>query len=374
MTHSSDSDSSEDSDKGIRYKTDSIRNKTEKKSETVREHLHRKKGDHHRRKRSSSTDEEYERRKRRKEKKRKREKETQYDRGEDRFACKNLISIKNKNEDENSRSSTNLTSTLPELRGNTDNHDTNFGPALPPHLLKNDLSTPEIRGNNTQETETTNTEDTTELKEISPQTIGPALPPDFQKSININNIQKREEMNIETPEQNENSLQSIGPVLPPHLQKSSHKGKIPNTDASNVETSRLLGENSPETIGPVLPPHLQKPIIDNDVDQTAETQAGTVIGPTLPTHLRKQLAEASVQEDNDDDCYGPLPQGAALTRSHLELEERSLQLKINQLNPEGPDEPKREEWMLELPAVRAANLGLGPRTFRMKGTPDLSDR
>lgn len=35
---------------------------------------------------------------------------------------------------------------------------------------------------------------------------------------------------------------------------------------------------------------------------------------------------------------------------------------------------KREEWMTELPPAQAVNLGLGPRKFRLRDGPDMSDR
>lgn len=38
------------------------------------------------------------------------------------------------------------------------------------------------------------------------------------------------------------------------------------------------------------------------------------------------------------------------------------------------DGNKREEWMTELPPAQAANLGLGPRKFRLRDGPDMSDR
>jgi len=34
----------------------------------------------------------------------------------------------------------------------------------------------------------------------------------------------------------------------------------------------------------------------------------------------------------------------------------------------------REQWMLELPPEKAANLGLGPRQFRKREAPDMSNR
>lgn len=41
---------------------------------------------------------------------------------------------------------------------------------------------------------------------------------------------------------------------------------------------------------------------------------------------------------------------------------------------ESNDVNKRESWMLELPPEKAASLGLGPRTFRIREGPDNADR
>ncbi|GLV39194.1 uncharacterized protein CBL_06244 [Carabus blaptoides fortunei] len=81
------------------------------------------------------------------------------------------------------------------------------------------------------------------------------------------------------------------------------------------------------------------------------------------------------QCESEDDMIGPLPAGhSGKNSSYNELEERALQMKIDSLNQSNDNRTVREEWMLELPQVRAANLGLGPRQFRAKGVPDMSDR
>ncbi|KAB0804945.1 hypothetical protein PPYR_01915 [Photinus pyralis] len=123
-------------------------------------------------------------------------------------------------------------------------------------------------------------------------------------------------------------------------------------------------------IGPVLPPHLLNKESDTS-DSTAEPKpADDVYGPSLPPHLQKAAVDNS---DEDEDTYGPLPEGTAGTHAHQALEERAYELKLGYLDPK--EETKvREEWMLELPVAGASKLGLGPRQFRKNAGPDLSDR
>ncbi|XP_063913629.1 GPALPP motifs-containing protein 1 isoform X2 [Zophobas morio] len=136
----------------------------------------------------------------------------------------------------------------------------------------------------------------------------------------------------------------IGPQLPLHLQK-------------------IKGESSSSSYGPQLPPHLKK------------HENPPSIGPYFPPHLRLKLQDDESDEEMDQDTYGPLPPGASITSSaQLALEERALQLKMDQLDPNKDSVPTREEWMVDLPQVKAANFGLGPRQFRSKPGPDMSDR
>lgn len=351
MASSSDSESSEDSDRGIRYKTDSIRHKNERTFDSSREQMNKKRKHHNRRRASSSSDyEEHERQKRKKEKQHKKEKDCQYNRtGENSPKNNQIITKRHKNTVEK----VNL---IDESQGIPDK-DT-FGPALPPRLLSKDSSSPLPQNN---------------IENSSADMIGPVLPAHLTTTSNALNTENIKVYKEEVPH-------VIGPALPLHLQKSNNDSDSKQEDAIiNIEPSEVIKENLPKIIGPALPPHLQKEAGTNiDENEKEEDSSEKIIGPTLPPHLRKQLADAGPcvdeQESDDDDSYGPLPIGAPLSKSHMELEERSWQLKIDQLNADGDGEPKREEWMLELPAVKAANLGLGPRTFRMKGRPDLSDR
>lgn len=48
-----------------------------------------------------------------------------------------------------------------------------------------------------------------------------------------------------------------------------------------------------------------------------------------------------------------------------------ITLKILQTEPQ---KNQREEWMLELPPTQAVALGLGPRKFKTREGPDMSDR
>ncbi|KAK9869476.1 hypothetical protein WA026_003231 [Henosepilachna vigintioctopunctata] len=146
-----------------------------------------------------------------------------------------------------------------------------------------------------------------------------------------------------------------GPMLPTNILTENEK-------ASSIEVDKT------ETYGPALPPHLLK--------KASTTQ----IGPALPHHLREQVddqpsASYSVEESNDEDnVYGPaLPGSETILNSQLALEERALEIKLNQLNPK-ENHTQREEWMIELPTVSASKLGLGPRQFRANAGPDMSDR
>lgn len=184
-----------------------------------------------------------------------------------------------------------------------------------------------------------------------------------------------------------------GPKLPP-----KNKKETPNTSSYSQDDSFL---------GPALPPLINKPTTSNKQEQEDDTYGPTlppiakkpepqvkdksiVIGPTLPPHIRATLTEAapseilnSLQEsdddgdadDDDDDIVGPLPAGQSSSNPNfMKLEERALEMKLNGLNKTESDSKVREEWMLELPEVHTANLGLGPRQFRAKGVPDMSDR
>lgn len=115
-----------------------------------------------------------------------------------------------------------------------------------------------------------------------------------------------------------------------------------------------------EVCGPALPPHMLNKSLANTPQQTEE----------------KRFTSCSDDEEKEDDeIYGPLPLEATFkSKSHLALEERALQMKIDLLNPERTTKESREEWMIELPDTHKTKLGLGPRQFRPNPRPDMSDR
>ncbi|CAH0557258.1 unnamed protein product [Brassicogethes aeneus] len=177
--------------------------------------------------------------------------------------------------------------------------------------------------------------------------IGPELPPHLINSKSTEKIEQKNEI--------------IGPTLPPHLQKNN------------------------SVIGPQLPSHLleMKDSSSNEEIKTDENKyesKSSYIGPVLPAHLQNPQqklpipSNLDINSDEDDEVYGPLPVGnEKLNPAQIALEERAIQIKLDKLT-NNKNKQSREEWMLELPEVKAANFGLGPRQFRSKTGPDMSDR
>lgn len=373
MPGSSLSDSSDDSDRGIRYKTDSIRNKKKIESASKNQLSNKRRHSSGKRRKELSSSDERERHKR-KYKKEHRTKivdstkdikrvTSSVDSSPSRAQIGIVLPpklLKPKNPAEGIDVTDNLTDFSPEIETEKqadikDSHDSTFGPALPPRLLKQDSNRP-------------STKNKTDIPAKSAfSTIGPVLPPGIGTSTSYN-----------IPETSSISKEKVPQITASALSSDSHNS-IENLEKKEESTTTYedgeVNEKVPKVLGPSLPPHLQKAKRET---YDEEKHPEKVIGPTLPPHLRQQLADASPcsaqQNSDEDDSYGPVPVGVPLSKTHLELEERAWQLKIDQLDPQGDEEAKREEWMLELPEVKAQNLGLGPRTFRMKGRPDLSDR
>lgn len=157
---------------------------------------------------------------------------------------------------------------------------------------------------------------------------------------------------------------SYGPQLPPHLLK------LRETSRDNVAEGRDSSKNEEnETYGPVLPPS-----IGPESKHKNETENSS-IGPQLPSNFKKSDNISDNQSlsnsDSDDEFVGPLP---SLSGSHkkskrqqqieLDLEKRACDiLNKGSINDTAENVPKRESWMLELPAEKAKNFGLGPRQF-----------
>ncbi|XP_039275676.1 GPALPP motifs-containing protein 1 isoform X2 [Nilaparvata lugens] len=191
--------------------------------------------------------------------------------------------------------------------------------------------------------------------------IGPVLPSSSK--------QCSEEMSDESGSDSGDNM--IGPALPQHLRKQkSSDEKEPDTTIGPALPPHLQKANDtsdPKSLGPALPPHLQKD--NNTTDQES-------FGPALPPHLKKRMVEEQDDESEDDDVIGPVPQDSKYSASQHKLNIRAqyLKRKMYEESNTNDEKTKRESWMLELPPEKAANIGLGPRSFRMKEAPDMSDR
>lgn len=137
-------------------------------------------------------------------------------------------------------------------------------------------------------------------------------------------------------------------------------------------------------IGPTLPPHLTTQCQDSSSDEE------DAYGPALPPHLQNRARVAydanepgtsskdEPCQSEDDEVIGPLPIEASNQgySASSEVESRALQMKrkLLCLEDQGSVEPKREEWMIELPELNTKNFGLGPRTFNRAEKPECTGR
>ncbi|XP_046442321.1 GPALPP motifs-containing protein 1-like isoform X2 [Daphnia pulex] len=145
-------------------------------------------------------------------------------------------------------------------------------------------------------------------------------------------------------------------------------------------------------IGPTLPPHLQTAYENDDSD----SDEGDLYGPALPAHLKSQkvsskLVQSNISNDrgcsvnhevdssSDDEVIGPLPADCmdAEHSSSVDIEQRALKMKRKLLgvdDDEANKQPKREDWMIELPELKRKNFGLGPRVFNRSDKPEVVGR
>lgn len=148
---------------------------------------------------------------------------------------------------------------------------------------------------------------------------------------------------------------TFGPILPKKM-----CGTI-------LPTEKESSDSEEESYGPTLPPK---------TDTSSSESKNRVFGPTIPDSVRFQAPEES--DSDDDEQFGPLPSdhmvNSRAKQIQDELEYRALQIKMNSANPQNEVDKEREEWMLELPDVKQIAQTLGPRQFRAKQGPDMSDR
>lgn len=150
-------------------------------------------------------------------------------------------------------------------------------------------------------------------------------------------------------------MSQIGPTLPPHM-RNHH--------------SSSSSEDDDDTYGPALPPHLK-----NKIPEAIASSSSTTYLPVKSDP--EQLKESN---NSDEEIIGPLPVGMSEDSDNsaaAELEKRSLKMrnKLLGIDKEGVNlEPKREDWMIELPEVHTKNFGLGPRSFNRSDKPEITGR
>ncbi|XP_075237972.1 GPALPP motifs-containing protein 1 [Lycorma delicatula] len=157
----------------------------------------------------------------------------------------------------------------------------------------------------------------------------------------------------------------IGPALPLHLKKQFEG--IEDSNLSKDDDNNFLNNTTDcDLYGPALPPHLKKTPV--------------VISSSQEFKHNSNFVERNVSaEDDNEDVIGPLPDCVnkgemSLSQRKLEIRARYLKQKMAEEGSEVKEKIARESWMVELPPERAKSLGLGPRSFRMKEGPDMSDR
>ncbi|KAK0180197.1 hypothetical protein PV327_005866 [Microctonus hyperodae] len=200
-----------------------------------------------------------------------------------------------------------------------------------------------------------------------------------------------DDYNVTKIDNDTNEVFSYGPQLPPSeneiLQKKLNKELI-----------------QPRIIGPSLPNEYRKYISPDDNENGMNDEEDT-FGPALPPHLQNTKSEVlkivetfssnksrddnndrmdidNILADDEDDiddfeAIGPLPvdhPGIKSDRIQQQLEYRARLIKEELAEIDNCESKKREEWMIELPDIQTANLGLAPRKFRSRPGPDMSDR
>ncbi|KAL6255198.1 hypothetical protein P5V15_013536 [Pogonomyrmex californicus] len=207
--------------------------------------------------------------------------------------------------------------------------------------------------------------DETRLSEESTEqigsTYGPLLPPRFVSNTSdtdeldskTSNINDENKLNDEVDKEQVNF---IGPCLPPRL---NERRSVEQEDAAEADA----------VFGPALPPHL--------LQQQENDSRDRIIGPVLPSIAKSRDEDFTASPKSDDCAIGPLPvDHPALKTSlvHEQLDLRAQRIRDEKYPEEIDLGSKREEWMTELPPAQAANLGLGPRKFKLRDGPDMSDR
>lgn len=133
----------------------------------------------------------------------------------------------------------------------------------------------------------------------SDKQIGPCLPPNFR----INNHPEDED--------DEEEEQTFGPTFPESVLKKDGSDKTKELISTNDDDSA-----DDDAFGPALPPGF----------------SGNQIGPSLPSGFNL--------EDEDDETFGPVPEGLEDKNHQYDASQRLLKQNVKNIT-------KREKWMLE---------------------------
>ncbi|EZA54276.1 hypothetical protein DMN91_006545 [Ooceraea biroi] len=200
-------------------------------------------------------------------------------------------------------------------------------------------------------------------KDAKRMVYGPLLPPGFlPDTFDSDKFEEISTVHDENIDENDKS-DLIGPRLSPRLNEEEE-----SNIAKTIATSTAKGN---VTFGPALPPHLLQ-------QQCRDNSQNEIIGPVLPTTAKLCEKDSGASSESDNDCaIGPLPMDHPALRNNRVYEQ--LNLRAQKIRDERCLETidvknQREEWMTDLPPVQAANLGLGPRKFKLRDGPDISDR
>lgn len=133
----------------------------------------------------------------------------------------------------------------------------------------------------------------------SDRQIGPCLPPNFK----INNSEEEEEE------------ESVSPTFPDQQQQMNQddSDKTKELNSTNDNDS----DDDDDAFGPALPPGF----------------SGNQIGPSLPSNF-------TLEEDEDDETFGPVPEGLEDKNHQYDASQRLLKQSVKNVT-------KREKWMLE---------------------------
>lgn len=182
-------------------------------------------------------------------------------------------------------------------------------------------------------------------------TYGPELPKGF----------KTKSADHEDAGESGESTSVIGPVLPPGFKNPGQDVPEPSGDSKSGQ----------DLYGPRLPPGF-----------AVTSPKPSVIGPVLPpgfSAASQQDPAADSESDDSDDVIGPMPSEAVGDNytddtAARDFDRRATNMKRRLEGKDSEPEPRREEWMTELPNNMGLRIGLGARTFRKNMEDPTADR